>query len=157
MKKQSTIPPYFTGKDREEELIREHVGASRMLFIVFAIMLAIVTFIIVYVSYSKILESRIENSSMSEEYLTEMAHQIIADVKVGIEVSEGVIKYAPLDEIPSGLVAGDTIDVFITYDDKHTEEKKGYITSNSDANETEIQYNDGDYFQLILPQNYFSN
>lgn len=157
MKKQSTIPPYFTGKDRKEELIREHIGASRMLLVVFAIMLAIVTFIVVYVSYSKILESRIENSGMSEEYLTEMAHQIIADVKVGTEVTEGVIKYSPLDEIPSGLVAGDTIDVFITYDDKHTEEKKGYITSNSDANETEIKYNDGDYFQLILPQNYFSN
>ena len=156
MKKKSTIPPYFTGKDREDELAREYVGASRMLLIVFAIMLAIVTFIIVYVSYSKILENRIKNSNMSEEYLTEMAHQVIADVKIGTVVSEGIIKYSPLDEIPSGLVAGDTIDVFITYDDKHTEEKKGYVTSNSDATETEIKYNDGDYFQLILPQNYFS-
>ena len=131
---------------KENDIYMKITLVVAMLFLI-----VFTTYVVTYAVKSKAMDNEIEH--MHEDMdIDEIEGMQIMNVYVYLKENNN--KKIDIDDIVNyDVEAGEVVDIKVKYDgmDKVVK-KQAYISINEDENEKEVQYQDGDFGQIVIPK-----
>ena len=131
---------------KENDIYMKITLVVAMLFLI-----VFTTYVVTYAVKSKAIDNEIEH--MHEDMdIDEIEGMQIMNVYVYLKENNN--KKIDIDDIVNyDVEAGEVVDIKVKYDgmDKVVK-KQAYISINEDENEKEVQYQDGDFGQIVIPK-----